>query len=462
MTHSRQEQDTVATYVGIWHRLQELRHLLDTTKKPLKEWSSSLSSSSSLQQQQELVSIFHTNETARRLVSLIMTIQPIGVVEQAIHLYGSANNDGDTMQTFIHELISLWPRIMDFPPVPAGLSFEFELSVIVPAYREDGRELAYKLDSLIQNASSPIDIEIIVLDAGFCTHMDALQEQLRQQNCTEQQHPSCQITFYQYVNGGGRGPCLNYGAKLAKGRILTFLHADTRLVSTQDESWDMAIRNTFVMEDNTPTPSVTTTCCAFSFAIDQSPRALLGFGNRRASQDNHRIRSGTSSSSLYYHPPGLRAVQVTANFRSRFFQLPYGDQCLSMPSHIYHFIGGFPNQCLMEDYELVKLLRQRSMMIHSTRIFKQPFLSRGDEQLKILNLKAYCSPRRWQSYGVLYVTYTNSRLVRLYNKKNNDRKPSSSRNQTNDRLSPDDLFCQYYGTAHQKYKDRMGGKPKGE
>ena len=44
---------------------------------------------------------------------------------------------------------------------------------------------------------------------------------------------------------------------------------------------------------------------------------------------------------------------------------------------------------------------------------------------------ALCSPRRWQKFGVLYVTLMNSRLVNLY---------AGSM-----KVGPDDLFRQYYG-----------------
>ena len=81
------------------------------------------------------------------------------------------------------------------------------------------------------------------------------------------------------------------------------------------------------------------------------------------------------------------------------------------------------DQCLMEDYELVALLRKRASLLPkmSDRLNK--------EQLKIVSGEpAMCSPRRWQKFGVLYVTYTNSSLVNLY---------ASG-------IGPDELFRLYY------------------
>lgn len=60
----------------------------------------------------------------------------------------------------------------------------------------------------------------------------------------------------------------------------------------------------------------------------------------------------------------------------------------------------------MEDYELVSLLRQRVAVGSHYGI---------SEALEIIpGAPALCSPRRWQKYGVFFVTWTNSSLVNLY------------------------------------------------
>jgi len=102
--------------------------------------------------------------------------------------------------------------------------------------------------------------------------------------------------------------------------------------------------------------------------------------------------------------------------------MPYGEQCLSLPASTFQYLGGFPNQCIMEDYELVSLLSQRMTLLPKFGVYK--------EQLKIVPCApALCSPRRWQSFGVLYVTLTNSKLVNLYA----------------GGLSPDQIYERYYG-----------------
>ena len=77
----------------------------------------------------------------------------------------------------------------------------------------------------------------------------------------------------------------------------------------------------------------------------------------------------------------------------------------------------------MEDYELISLLRRRAALTPKFGIDER-------ERLVIIGgTPAFCSPRRWQKFGVLYVTYMNSKVVNLYA----------------GGMPPDELFMQYYG-----------------
>jgi hypothetical protein len=205
-----------------------------------------------------------------------------------------------------------------------------------------------------------------------------------------------------FPDGTGRGPCLNYGHTYATGDILSFLHSDTKL----PYDWDVAVMRTLYGGSTTSTtkkddddddrvrslspPAVV--ACAFAFGIDDNT---------------------DDSSSSGVLPPGLRAIETTANLRCQLWSLPYGDQCLSLRRVVFEYVGGFPHQCIMEDYELVVLLRERG----NVRTLSKPYT-------------ALCSPRRWQRYGVLFVTYMNSYLVRQY-------KAGT--------MSPADIYNRYYG-----------------
>lgn len=54
---------------------------------------------------------------------------------------------------------------------------------------------------------------------------------------------------------------------------------------------------------------------------------------------------------------GGRFVAGWANLRSRLLGMPFGDQALLLPRALYHAVGGYPDQPLMEDVSLARALR---------------------------------------------------------------------------------------------------------
>ncbi|KAL3927894.1 MAG: hypothetical protein SGBAC_012887 [Bacillariaceae sp.] len=348
-----------------YQQLHQYLRKLDPSMKSPKDWS----------QEDELVTLIRSNIVLRRLVSLFMVKQ-----QQA-----PTNTGEESIMDWIRVLTDIWPKLVQLPLDEDDESrYDYDISVIVPAYRE------------------------MVIVHAHCTDMESSLKDSK-----SKMPKFAKITCTPDV-GGGRGPCLNHGAKVAKGRILTFLHADTRLAV----GWNQAILQALCpasaaasaasfkssSDDNSP-PKRVANACAFSFAIDTSTIRINvdKKGNHKDNRDD-------------YFPPGIRAVERTANWRSKWFHLPYGDQCLSVPSYVFGYVGGYPHQCLMEDYELVRLLRQR--------------VSSMPEELKILDLPARCHVRRWQKFGVLYVTMTNSKLVNLYSRQH---------------MTADELFAIYYG-----------------
>ena len=323
-THSRRELDEKTAL----QRYQQLIMLLEL-QKPVNKWTDD-----------DLVENIQSNHILRRLVSLVMV----------------QTSELDERMGLICQMKRIWPRLLSIPSLKTATKYGFEISIIVPVYMEDGRLLAAKLQAAQRLADNPSQIELVLVNAGKCSYLDQLK--------------LSQLKFGKIrccPGMGGRGPCLNTGASLAEGRILTFLHADTRL----PKHWNRYILDAL----KASSPCVMANSCAFSFSIDDPVCPI----------------------------PGVKAVEQTANWRTNWFHLPYGDQCLSIPRSVFDYVGGFPDQCLMEDYELVKLLRHRAAQL--------------GERMVILPIPVYCSPRRWQKFGVLYVTYTNSRCVYLYNRK---------------------------------------------
>lgn len=263
-------------------------------------------------------------------------------------------------------------------------NYSYRISLILPAFRESGSHLLTKLTRALKMAQNPNEVEVIVIDAGGCTDLDMFLQLSGREDVDEgSNHFWGRISIYSHVSGGGRGPCLNFGASVATGRILTFCHSDTML----PHHWDGRIVSTLECGSTHSKESSgknirRANSCAFSFGIDTSRQGL--------SMPFEKVNT------LYY-PPGVKAVEFTANLRTQMYSLPYGDQVLSLHACVFHFLGGFPDQCLMEDYELVSLLRHRAALLST------PSASSSDSEREKLAIipgePALCSPRRWQKFG---------------------------------------------------------------
>ena len=179
------------------------------------------------------------------------------------------------------------------------------------------------------------NIEIIVVDGGS---QDATVEIAKSSGAIVLQ------------SSPGRSVQMNAGAVIATGEILLFLHADTRL----PDGFDRMIRETLS----------NAIAGAFQLKID----AIL---------------------------PGLRWVERGVNWRSRYLQLPYGDQAIFLRAATFHEIGGFPNLPIMEDFEFVRTLKQRG-------------------KIKIVPHAVLTSGRRWQKLGVFRTTIVNQIVILAY------------------------------------------------
>ena len=155
-----------------------------------------------------------------------------------------------------------------------------------------------------------------------------------------------------YNSTKGRAVQMNYGFLKATGEIVMFLHADTFL----PVDYDVLVRTT--LED----PHII--CGAFSLKIN-------------------------------LHHKGLRIIEKTTHFRAKYLQMPYGDQALFMYSHTFRESGGFPEIPLMEDFELVRRLKRMG-------------------KIKIVQVPAITSGRRWEEVGIWRTTVINQIVIFLY------------------------------------------------
>jgi rSAM/selenodomain-associated transferase 2 len=147
----------------------------------------------------------------------------------------------------------------------------------------------------------------------------------------------------------GKAAQMNYGATLATGEILLFLHADTLLSANYGDK----IRN--MMQDS---------------------RFIAGSFQFR-----------------FKHPNlALKVVEKTVNWRSHWFSLPYGDQGLFLKANTFQTMGGFKNMPIMEDFEMIQRLKQQG-------------------KIAMIPDAVMISDRRWRKLGVLRTTLINQMIV---------------------------------------------------
>ena len=160
------------------------------------------------------------------------------------------------------------------------------------------------------------------------------------------------------LSAPGRGRQLAAGAEAASGSWFLFLHADTQL----EAGWSDAVRR------------------------------HMDKGTGRAAHFRLKFRSTG---------PCAAWVAGWANFRSRAFQLPYGDQGLLISRSLYEEVGGYPDYPLMEDVAIAERLKGNLEELSShafTSARRQEeigWLASGASNLSILlKFKAGVSPDR--------------------------------------------------------------------
>lgn len=140
-----------------------------------------------------------------------------------------------------------------------------------------------------------------------------------------------------------RGRQLAKGADVAKGQHFLFLHADTRL----SQGWAGLVA------------------------------AQLGHGPacfKLLFRSNH---------------PMAVICAAWANFRTKFFGLPYGDQGLLISRRLYHDVGGYPDQPLMEDVAMSRKLNGIKMLpvtasTNAEKYIRDGWFRRGARNLVLL------------------------------------------------------------------------------
>jgi hypothetical protein len=212
---------------------------------------------------------------------------------------------------------------------PAALPGSYDISIIIPALNE-----AECLGQTVAGLIGQPGVEVIVADGGS-----------RDRTVPLATAAGAKII----LAPPGRGSQQNAGARAAQGRVLLFLHADTRL----PDGFAMQIR------DALGRPGIA--AGAFRFAVDAT-------GWR------------------------FRLLEYCTNWRAACFGLPYGDQALFLPAARFQAMGGFREIALLEDLELVRRLRKMG-------------------RIALLATPALTSPRRWHRLGWARTTVINQMIL---------------------------------------------------
>lgn len=137
----------------------------------------------------------------------------------------------------------------------------------------------------------------------------------------------------------GRARQMNAGARIARGDILVFLHADTRLPDGALQAVEAALADPGVVGGR------------FDVTLDSAR-------------------------------PILRLTAALMNVRSRLSRIATGDQAIFVRRAAFEALGGFPDIPLMEDVEISRRLKRRG-------------------RLECLRLRVTTSARKWEREGAV-------------------------------------------------------------
>jgi rSAM/selenodomain-associated transferase 2 len=210
-------------------------------------------------------------------------------------------------------------------------------SIIIPVLHEGDRILS--LIDQIHALQTEESYEIIVADGS--PDLDTL-EPLRELK-----------DIVVLASPPGRAKQMNRGASVARGEVLLFLHADTKLPPG---------------------------------ALGKITEALHGTDAVGGAFD-----LGIASEKLFF-----KVIECASSIRSRLTRIPYGDQAIFVKKEYFDLIGGYREIPLMEDIELMQRIKKRGDRIH------------------ILKGRVETSPRRWEKEGILFCMLRNWTLSTLY------------------------------------------------
>ena len=232
----------------------------------------------------------------------------------------------------------------------------FLISAIIPTYNEEATVKSTIDSIIISSENAEESVEIIISDGGSSD--DTVRV------CRDYLANSSKKSKFHIVFGGtNRSESQNIGAKQATGDVLLFLHADSILPL----NWTKSVRVS--MNDKKNLMGCFLFCMILSKKTTQSGESV-NFRDIWILLCIFLIEAGT-------------------NIRSRYFNLPYGDQALFFRRKVFlDCFNGFPSTPFMEDFDLVREVRKYGKIITVPAAVKS-------------------SARRWENNGFLWNTILN-------------------------------------------------------
>ena len=220
-------------------------------------------------------------------------------------------------------------------PLLAQAGLGAKISIVIPALNEAGT-----IAQVLAHIQPLPNVEVILVDGGSSDDTVSIVQGLGAKVISSEK---------------GRAHQMNVGAKAATGEILLFLHADTFLPL----GFETMVRSTLQppLTGEKPAPIAG----AFSLQIDNPL-------------------------------PSLRSIEWLVSWRSKWRQMPYGDQAIFLRAETFWELGGFREMPIMEDFELIRRLQRRG-------------------RIEILSAPVVTSARRWLQRGVWQTTLINQAIV---------------------------------------------------
>ena len=205
------------------------------------------------------------------------------------------------------------------------------ISVIIPTLNEEN-----SIARAIKSAKA-FGVEIIVVDGGSTDRTLHIA----------QSHGASVIS-----SPRGRAKQMNAGAAMAKGQNLLFLHADSLLPT----DYVHHVRKVLALPGTV----------GGAFLLTFEPTSIA-----------------------------MKLIAGMTNLRSRWFQIPYGDQAIFLSKAQFSQVDGFPDLPIMEDLDFVRRLKRAG-------------------RIGIAESRVSTSARRWQRHGAIRMTLLNQILFIAY------------------------------------------------